>query len=123
MKLTYDSFEGVRNLGHTDITTLVRKSFTEFKKSQGWPTKKGQYPYPNSHENIDAELKTFSLPEKFPASKSRSLSAAIKGLEEQVRAGIEEQIEEEQSQSRDSQEGKKPSARSISIKSAGGSRF
>lgn len=120
IKLTYDSFEGFRNLSENDIKAVMQQSFSKFKKAQGWSKNKDEYPYPNSHQNIDEENGTYALPAKFHALKSRSLTSAIKELEAQVKAGIEDQVEEEQSQSRDSQEDKKPSARNISRKSVGG---
>ena len=122
VKLVYDSFEGFRNLDESNLKDIISDSFNLFKSRQGWPTKKREFPYPNSHENIDLESRTSALPEKFHALKSRSLTSAIKELEAQVKAGIEDQVEEEQSQSRDSQEGVKSSAQSASKKSAGGGR-
>ena len=113
MKLTYDSFEGFRNLNPADVVSIMSDSFTEFKKNQGWPTKRGQYPYPNSHKNIDEESGAYILPEKFSASKSRSLTTAIKELEAQVKAGIEDQVEEEQSQSQTLQESGKYSGQKV----------
>ena len=113
MKLTYDSFEGFRNLNPADVVSIMSDSFTEFKKNQGWPTKRGQYPYPNSHKNIDEESGAYILPEKFSASKSRSLTAAIKELEAQVKAGIEDQVEEEQSRSQTLQESGKYSGQKV----------
>lgn len=96
MKLTYDSFDGLRDMDQSKISNIMRGSFSKFKEKQGWPTKKGQYPYPNSHENIDTEKHTYTLSEKFFASKSRSLTTAIKDLETQIKSGIEDQVEEEQ---------------------------
>ena len=118
MKLAYDSFEGIRNLSPTDISTVMQRSFLSFKNSQKWSTSRLEYP--NSHENIDSASGIYILSEKFHASKSRSLTSAIKDLEQRVKDDLEEQVEEEQSQSQNSQEDKKPSARNISTKSAGG---
>lgn len=119
MKLIYDSFDGLRRLDTETLTKVMSDSFDSFKEGQGWS--RSGMSYPNSHSRINEEG-TFELPEKFHALKSRSLASAIKGLEAQVKAGLEDQVEEEQSQSRDSQEGVKSSAQIASKKSAGGSR-
>ena len=75
------------------------REYDVFISSPGWVNRKGKYPYPNSHENINDEG-IFVLPEKFSAAKSRSLTTAIKELESLVKAGIEDQVAEEQSESK-----------------------
>ena len=114
IKYIYDSFEGFRNLSQNDSKALMQQSFANFRKGQGWSKGKGKYLYPNSHQNVDSGKGKYILPEKFNALRSRSLTFAIKELEEQVRSGIEEQIEEEQKQSVDSQDKKKESIKNSS---------
>lgn len=95
MKLTYDSFGGLRDVDQNYVANIMLSVFAEFKRSQGWPMGRGTYPCPNRDNKIDTEKLRYVLSEKFSAARSRSLAAAIKALEAQIKLDIEEQVKEE----------------------------